>query len=134
MKTLKLTKEEIGIIKEIVPIFGKVIGNYENPVYSGFSHSPVEKNRMWDFLFFIDCPHSIEVNGENFHHSELTFSCRGESYESFTIQWDSRDWGFFELLDSKKNPTQKRVRQIRDALNKCKNPDLIEQVGKILNV
>ena len=28
----------------------------------------------------------------------------------------------------------KRIRQVRDALNKCKNADLIEQIGKLLNI
>lgn len=28
----------------------------------------------------------------------------------------------------------KRLRQVRDALNKCKNPELIEEIGKLLNV
>jgi len=28
----------------------------------------------------------------------------------------------------------KRLRQVRDALNKCKNQDVIEQIGKLLNI
>jgi len=37
-----------------------------------------------------------------------------------------------ELLDTQ--AIQKRIRQVRDAINKCKNPDLIDQIGKLLNV
>lgn len=53
----------------------------------------------------------------------------------FGIAWDldENEAEYIEgLLDEQ--TTQKRIRQVRDALNKCKNPDLIEQVGKLLNV
>lgn len=30
--------------------------------------------------------------------------------------------------------TNKRLRQVRDALNKCKNPELIEEIGQLLNI
>ena len=29
---------------------------------------------------------------------------------------------------------KKRIRQVRDALNKCKNLKIIEQIGNLLNV
>jgi len=37
------------------------------------------------------------------------------------------------VVDQADNAT-KRLRQVRDALNKCKNQDVIEQIGNILNV
>ncbi len=43
-------------------------------------------------------------------------------------------FGESPIDEDQPDPATKRLRQVRDALNKCKNPELIEQIGKILNV
>jgi len=35
---------------------------------------------------------------------------------------------------NKKDYLKKRIRQVRDVLNKCKNIKIIEQIAKLLNV
>ena len=39
-----------------------------------------------------------------------------------------------EIIQIIRDAPKRRLRQVRDALNKCKDPELVEKVGKLLDV
>jgi len=74
--------------------------------------------------------------GEHTNIEPLTIAEAKEMFENYGGNADDYEDIFGEIpIDTDQpDPITKRLRQVRDALNKCKNQDVIEQVGKILNV
>jgi len=80
--------------------------------------------------------HETSWQGEHNNIEPLTAAEAKECFEDFRGDADQYEDVFGEApidLDQR-DPATKRLRQVRDALNKCKNQDVIEQIGKILSV
>ena len=57
-------------------------------------------------------------------------------FENRNVEMDNDVEKYFADLIEPDQPNieTKRLRQVRDALNKCKNQGLVEQIGKLLNI
>ena len=80
--------------------------------------------------------HETCWQGERNTIRSLTISEAKQYFEDFYADADDYNDVFGEppIDTDQADPTTKRLRQVRDALNKCKNQDVVEQIGKLLNV
>lgn len=86
-------------------------------------------------LFF--AYHETRWQGERDNIEPLTIADAKQYFEDFDGNADCYDEIFGEPpidTDAQPDSATKRLRQVRDALNKCKKSALIEQIGKLLNV
>ena len=85
---------------------------------------------MEEIVYIPDWMSGKNTNFHNYKCPVCDYECRFSFNQDYP-EWKCPEHSYVIIGDE---GMKKRVRQIRDALNKCKNPDIIENIGKILNV
>jgi len=96
------------------------------------------------FKMFSSIPHQMDLSEQEARlidsvKNNIARAIEGETYINkysggVELKYASQMHRVPGSVADEPDPATKRLRQVRDALNKCKNQDVIEQVGKILNI